>query len=337
MIPLRGRLETPLLRSALLRGNPLGDPTEREVLVYLPPSYDETKPRRFPIVVVLPAFGAMHRTLASFRLWEKNVFEIFESLLVRAACPEAILVVPDAVNRWGGSQFLDSPATGAYQSHVVDEVVPFVDQLYRTIPHREARAIVGRSSGGFGALRIGIDRPDAFAAIGSHAGDALFEASLRPDFTSVATTLDRAGGLEAFVARIGAEGPRGDADFTALALVAYAAAYAPDMGSPLPHAALPFDPRTALVVPEVWARFLDHDPVVLLERFPDAMKRADLVYLDAGDRDEHGLQFGARRIAELLRARDATVVHEEFPGGHRGTTQRFESSLPRLLEVLETG
>jgi enterochelin esterase family protein len=336
MIPLRGRIEHPLLRSAALRGNVLGDPTEREVLVYLPPSYDETKPRRFPLVVILPAFGAMHRTLASFRLWEKNVFEIFEQLLARAECVEAILVVPDAVDRWGGSQFVDSPATGAYQSYVVDEVVPFVDQLYRTIPKREARAIVGRSSGGFGALRIGIDRPDAFAAIGSHAGDALFEVSLRPTFTAVATVLDREGGLVPFAARMREQGPRGDADFEAIALLAYAAAYAPNMASPFPHCDIPFDVSTGLLIAAAWSRFLDHDPVALLERFPDAMRRASFVFVDAGNRDEHGLHFGARRVATLLRDRGVSIVHEEFDGGHRNTTSRFERSLPRLIDALAT-
>lgn len=336
MTPLRGRLETPILRSATLRGNVLADPTEREVLVYLPPSYDETKPRRFPVVVVLPAFGAGHRTLASFRLWDKNVFEIYEGLLQRAECVEAILVVPDAVNRWGGSQYLDSSATGAYQSYVVDEVVPFVDQLYRTIPTREARAIVGRSSGGFGALRVGIDRPEAFAAFGSHAGDALFETSLRPTFTSVATVLDREGGLTPFAERMREQGPRGDADFEAIALLACAAAYAPNTSLPFPHCDLPFDPATALPVSEAWERFLEHDPVRLLERFPAALRRASFVYLDAGNRDEHGLHFGARRLATLLRDRGVPSVHEEFDGGHRNTTQRFASSLPRLLEVLAT-
>ena len=88
---LRGRLDYPLLRSAVLRGNPLSDPTEREVLVYLPPSYDETKPRRYPLIVILPAYAASHRTLASFKLWEKNVFELYEQLLARAECTEAIL------------------------------------------------------------------------------------------------------------------------------------------------------------------------------------------------------------------------------------------------------
>jgi enterochelin esterase-like enzyme len=333
---MRGRLEYPLLRSAVLRGNPLSDPTEREVLVYLPPSYDETKPRRYPLVMILPAYAASHRTLASFRLWEKNVFELYEQLLARAECTEAILAVPDAVNRWGGSQFLDSPASGAYQSFVVEEVLPFVDQLYRTIPRREARAIVGRSSGGFGALRIGIDRPDAFAAIGSHAGDALFETSIRPTFTSVATTLDREGGLHRFVTRTFESGPTSSADFETLAMIATCSAYAPEMSAPFPHCALPFDVGTALPIDDVWQRFLDHDPVTLLERFPSALSRAALVYLDAGDRDEHGLHFGARRMAELLRARGARVVHDEFAGGHRGTTSRFTVSLPRLLDALDT-
>lgn len=337
MTALRGRIEHPLIRSAALRGNVLSDPTEREVLVYLPPSYDETKPRRFPLVMILPAFAALHRTLASFRLWDKNVFEIYETLLARAECVEAILVVPDAVNRWGGSQFLDSSATGAYQSYLVDEVVPFVDQLYRTIPRREARAIVGRSSGGFGALRIGIDRPDTFAAIGSHAGDSLFEVSLRPTFTAVATVIDREGGLTPFANRMREQGPRGDADFEAIALLACAAAYAPNASLPFPHCDLPFDPATALPIAETWARYLEHDPVSLLERFPAALARASFVYLDAGNRDEHGLHFGARRLATLVRERGVSVLHEEFDGGHRNTTQRFGSSLPRLIEVLATG
>lgn len=342
MTPLRGRIETPLIRSAVLRGNVLSDPTEREVLVYLPPSYDETLrlvgpgARRFPVVMILPAFGAAHRTLASFRLWDKNVFEIYESLLTRAECVEAILVVPDTVNRWGGSQFLDSSATGAYQSYLVDEVVPFLDSLYRTIPTREARAIVGRSSGGFGALRVGIDRPDVFAAIGSHAGDSLFDVSLRPTFTTVATVLDREGGLTPFANRMRDQGPKNDGDFEAIAMLAYCAAYAPNMTLPFPHCDLPFDLATALPIPDAWARHLDHDPVTLLERFPGALARASFVYLDAGNRDEHGLHFGARRLARLLRDRGVPLLHEEFDGGHRNTTQRFGFSLPRLIEALAT-
>lgn len=330
---LAGRIDYPLHRSACLRGNVLGDPIEREVLVYTPPGYDETQPRRYPVVMILPAFGSNHRALATFRLWERNVFQLYEQLLARGEVREAILVVPDATPRWGGSQFLDSPATGPYQTLIADEILPFVDSLYRTIPRREARAVVGRSSGGFGALRFGIDRPDVFAAIGSHAGDALFSASLRPDFTRVAMVIEKAGGLAEFATTMAASGPQQPGDHEAIAHLAYAAAYAPQMDAPFPHAGMPFD-ALAVPVPEQWKRWRAHDPVALLERFPDALAKAELVFLDAGDRDEHGLHFGARRMAALLRERRARVIHEEFPGGHRGTTDRYLVSLPKLIAVL---
>ncbi len=331
---LRGRIELPLLPSRLLRGNLLGDPDEREVLVYLPPSYDAQTTRRYPVVVVLPPYGAGHRSLVNYKLWEPDLFERYEALLDRDEATEAILVAPDCMTRWGGSQFIDSPALGPYQSYLVDEVLPFVDGRYRTIPTRDGRAVVGRSSGGFGALRLALDRPEAFAAYGSHAGDAAFEVSLRPSLTSVAITLDRAGGVEAFVARFAQLGPQSGGDFEAIMTICCAAAYAPEPDAPLPHAALPFDPRTATLKPEVWERWLAHDPLDRLAREPDALRSAALVFLDAGDRDEHGLHFAARLMAERLAARGAPLMHEEFPGGHRGTAHRYERSLPLLLGAL---
>lgn len=331
---LRGRIETPALESPALTGNVLGDPSERTVLVYLPPTYEESPPRRYPVVVLLMPYAATNHSMLSFKMWERSTFELYEDLLARGEAREAILVSPDACNRWGGSQFLDSPATGLYQTHVAEEVLAFVDARYRTIPRADARAVVGRSSGGFGALRLGIDRPGLFAAYGSHAGDGLFEVSVRPSFTSASIAIDRAGGLAPFLARIEQSGPSGSADFDAMLMISSAAAYTPEPSAPFPHLALPFDPRTALPVAEVWKRFCAHDPVVLLERDAHALESAALVFLDAGDRDEHGLHFAARRLAEQLRARGARVRHEEFPGGHRGTAGRYAVSLPALVAAL---
>ncbi|MDQ3035827.1 MAG: alpha/beta hydrolase-fold protein [Myxococcota bacterium] len=331
---LRGRLDVHVIESDALRGNPLGDPHHREVLVYTPPSYGASESRRYPVVMILAPFAATNRSIVNWRLWEPTTFELYESSLARGEALESILIAPDACNRWGGSQFLDSSATGAYQTHVADEVIDFVDRRYRTIPERASRAVIGRSSGGFGALRLGLDRPEVFAAIGSHAGDGLFEVSIRPTFTSVAITIDREGGLEAFVRRFEATGPRGGGDFDAIAMIATAAAYAPEPSAPFPHLALPFDPKSGLPVEPVWRRFVDQDPVARLEREPRALADAALVFLDAGDRDEHGLQFAARRMAELLRARGANVHHEEFAGGHRGTHARYAISLPRMIAAL---
>lgn len=329
---LRGRIELPRFESELLAGNLLGDPNERELLVYLPPSYDGR--RRFPVVTILPPYAAGHRSLLNFKLWEPDLFERYEAQVAAGDALEAILISPDCLTRWGGSQFIDSAATGPYQSYLADEVVPFVDARYRTIATREGRAVVGRSSGGYGALRLASDRPDSFAAFASHAGDAAFEVSIRPTFTSAAIALERAGGLSAFAARAAREGPK-ESEFEAIMTIATAAAYAPEPTAPFPHLALPFDPRTALPVPEVWSRFLAHDPLVRLARAPDAMTEAALILLDAGDRDEHGLHFAARLLYEALALRGANVVYEEFAGGHRGTAHRYAWSIPRLVAALE--
>lgn len=330
---LRGRIELPRFDSRILRGNRLQDPTDREVLVYLPPSYGDGA-RRYPVLAVLPPYAAGHRSLLNYKVWEPDLFERYERLLDTGAAAEAILISPDCMTRWGGSQFVDSAALGDYQRYLVEEVLPFVDERYRTIPRRDGRAVVGRSSGGFGALRLALDRPEAFAAYGSHAGDSAFEVSIRPSFTSVAITLDRAGGVQAFLERFDERGPRSGGDFEAIMTIATAAAYAPEPEAPFPHAALPFDVRTATPIDEIWERWLTHDPLVRLDRDPEAMKDAALVFLDAGDRDEHGLQFGARMIADRLRARGAAVEHEEFPGGHRGTAHRYDVSIPRLIAAL---
>ena len=330
---LRGRIELPLLQSRLLEGNRLEDPSEREVLVYLPPSYSEGA-RRYPLLMILPPYAAGHRSLLNYRVFEEDVFERYERLLAAGEVPEAILVAPDCMTRFGGSQFVDSTASGAYQSYLVEEVLPFVDARYRTRAESAHRAVVGRSSGGFGALRLALDRPGVFFAYGSHAGDCAFEVSVRPSFTECAIALDRAGGLKAFLAAFGERGLRGGGDFTAIMTIASAAAYAPDLEAPWPHVALPFDVRTAAVRDDVWARWLAHDPLVRLDADPAALTDAGFVFLDAGDRDEHGLHFGARMLAERLEARGARVRHEEFSGGHRGTTYRYDVSLPALLGSL---
>ena len=87
----------------------------------------------------------------------------------------------------GGSQFLDSPGTGNYLTHLCDEIVPFVDERYRTIADRDHRGIQGKSSGGYGAMVVPMLRPDLWGGLATHAGDALSSES-RPASCVTSTT-----------------------------------------------------------------------------------------------------------------------------------------------------
>jgi hypothetical protein len=333
---LRGTVDRVRFRGASLEGNALGDPVERELIVYLPPSYAQSE-IRYPVVMVLAGFAATNASLLNFKPWEQNLLERYERLLGEG-CGEAILVLPDCFTRLGGSQYLDSPAQGDYQRYLADDVLAEVDARYRTLARRGGRAIVGKSSGGFGALRMGMDRPERFAVIGSHSGDCGFELCIRPRFAEVAAVYERCGGAAGFLREVERRGqPRSQADFHALEYLALAYAYAPsnaglDSHDGKPSGELPFDPYTAQLVPEKWQRWLAHDPCV---RDVSGLREARLVFLDAGKSDEYGLQFGARILVERLTESGVAVDHEEFDGGHMGTAYRYDVSLPKLIAALD--
>ncbi len=330
---MQGELRRVRFESSCLRGNPLDDPYERDVYVYLPPSYDGKK--RFPTVTLLAGYGSTNHSVVAWSPWKPNTVELFDQLVAQGHSEPALLVLPDCVNRWGGSQFIDSSATGPYQTYLADEVIPFVDREFSTIPKREARAIAGRSSGGFGALRVGMDRPDVVSVVGSHAGDAAFEISMRPLFNPAAIAIDQSGGLEAFAARIPEGGPQNATEFDAVFMLAAAAAYSPDPNGPFPHVQLPFDLRTGETQDEIWSQWCGHDPLVRLSKSSTALRKMSLVYLDAGNRDQHGLHFAARLLNARLEEDGINVHYEEYEGGHRGTSWRYETSLPAMIEVLE--
>lgn len=323
---LRGSLERRTVESRLLADNPLGDPCERDLLVYVPPN---TGSHRLPAVMVLAGYAGTNHSIARWDAFSPNVIERFDRLVASGDCPPAFLALPDACNRWGGSQFIDSPATGRYQQYLADEVVPYIDGHYPTLAERDGRAIVGTSSGGFGALRMGMDRPELFGAIGSIAGDCAFELSILPDLRQAAIAYERAGGVAAFLEAFREDPERHS--FVGMLIAAYAAAYAPDLDAPPLLAQLPFEPDTAETIDSEWARWLAHDPLQRLRDDEAAFRDAKLIWLDAGNRDEHGLHFGARMMARLLEARGRSVRHEEFDGGHRGTSYRYETVLPALV------
>lgn len=329
---MKGRVVRTSHQSRCLRGNPLGDPDERDLYVYLPPGYDET--RRYGVVMLLAGFGATNHSIAAWQPWKPNTLQLFDGLITNGQCDPAILVLPDCFNRWGGSQFIDSEGTGLYQTYLADEVFPWVDSEFATIPKREARAVIGRSSGGFGALRLGMDRPDVVSVLGSHAGDAAFEVSMRPMLTSAAIAFDLAGGLRAFADDVPAAGPQNATQFDAIFVLAAAAAYSPDPTG-FPFAELPMSITTGELRDAVWSRWLAQDPLRRIDASSSALQAMSLIYMDAGNRDEHGLHFASRLLRDALAERGLPIRYEEYEGGHRGTSWRYEVSLPQIVEALQ--
>ncbi|MFL5306471.1 MAG: alpha/beta hydrolase [Polyangia bacterium] len=322
-----------VVESRALAGNPLGDPTARRLAVWLPPSYGRAPERRYPLILWLAGYGGTGEMMFSGTRWQPGLGDRLDALVAAGKMGEAIVAAPDCFTRWGGAQYLDSPALGNYETHLIEEVLPALDQRLRTIPERAARAVGGKSSGGFGALVLAMRHPDQFAAVASHAGDMAFELSLLPDLPVAARTLRRHGGIERFLADFEAREKKSGDAFTTMMVLATAGAYSPEAGRD--HGiALPFDVETGAIDWAVWERWKAWDPVELAVHHAEALRRMKLVYLDAGTRDEHNLDLGARILVRRLRELGIACEHEEFEDGHRATAYRYDVSLPKLAAAI---
>ncbi|WP_067475154.1 alpha/beta hydrolase [Actinomadura hibisca] len=329
---LAGRLDEHVISSALLRDNPLKDPADRPLTVYVPPGYDDDPDRRYPVVYVIQGFTghtAMWRNRAPFR---QPFPETADAVFARGEAPPALLVFPDTWTSYGGSQFVDSPGTGRYHSYLCDEVVPWVDARYRTLDAPEHRAISGKSSGGYGAMITPMLRPDLFGAFATHAGDALFEYAYQGDFPGVVRILrdyegDPARWWDDFRSRVSFTKP---GDEKMLEIYAMAACYsARQDGTP----ELPFDTVTGVMRPEVWERWLAVDPVRMASRYAEALRSQRAIWIDAGTRDEWSLDVGAEafRRALLDNGVGEDVIHFElFDAAHGGIDYRYPLALAWL-------
>jgi S-formylglutathione hydrolase FrmB len=332
---LAGRIDEHVIPSELLKGNPLGDPHERPLLVYVPPGYEAEPERRYPSVYVIQGYTghvAMWRNRQAFR---RPFTETADAVFASSAAPPAIVVYVDAWTGYGGSQFVDSPGTGRYHSYLCDEVVPWVDAHYRTIGGDPAkRAIMGKSSGGFGAMITPMLRPDLFGGLATHAGDALYEYCYLPGFSAAFRHLRGYDGdifrwWDDFRSRVSFTRPE---DMTLLSLLGVSACFsARDDGTP----ELPFDPATGVLRPATWQRWLDWDPVRMVPRHADALRSLHSVWIDAGDADDFFLDIGAAAFrAALLDAGVANDVisYESFPGTHSAIDYRYPMSLAWLCQ-----
>ncbi len=327
---LRGTIHRLGHDSDVLRGNPLGDPSARNVPVYLPPGGAQAG---MPLIGVLAGYTGRGETSLGGTPWDPSFPERYERLLERGDVAPAAFVFPDGFTRLGGSQYMNSSATGRYRDYLVQEVFPLVEGEFGVGGSRERRGLMGKSSGGYGALHLSFEHPDVFGALASHAGDAAFDLCYRHDFPLLAGQIEQHGSVEAFVAAFDAAQVKTTPLILSLAALAMAACYSPDSSEPM-GIALPFDPRTGAIRDEVWARWLEQDPVQVGRRLGSELRDFALVYVDAGLRDEYHLQYGARQLVDVLREQGVNVHHEEFDGTHRGINYRYDASLPLITRAL---
>jgi S-formylglutathione hydrolase FrmB len=241
-----------------------------------------------------------------------------------------IAVLPDCFTHYGGSQYINSTATGDYEDYLTREIVPFVDAEFQTIKNKNSRAVMGKSSGGYGALVMALRHADLFGLACSTSGDAYFEHCYLPDIPKAFRAVK--GEPEKFVEKFWNEdAKKGKDDFSGLNLIGMSACYSP-RGADFD---LPFDLRTGEIRSDVWGKWLAHDPVRLVEKSVENLRSLKLLYIDAGTRDEFALDIGARVLVDRLKKFEIPHLHEEFDDGHFNISYRQNRSLELISENIE--
>ncbi len=326
-----GRVVIEQFESHALRGNPLGDPHVREIPVYLPPGYEVERGRRYPVIYWLHGFTGIGLSSIAKSLWTPSLPELMDRVIA-AGAPPAVLVMPDGSTRYGGSQYINSAATGRYEDHIVQELVPYIDRTYRTKPGAEHRGVVGKSSGGYGAVVLAMRNPTIFGGVASHSGDMYFEACYKPFFWKALNVINRHGGVDGFLRAFEAMPKKArDAADALTILVAMGQAYSGNADGGFD---LPVDVASGELREGVWARWLAWDPVVMAERYADVLREMRLIYIECGTKDEWNLHYGARIFHRRLEALGIRHEHAEFDDDHGNIQYRYVESLRRLAEAL---
>lgn len=329
--PISSNITYITYESEILKGNALGDPHIRRFPVWLPPGYEDSD-KAYPVVFGLMGFtggGIMYLG----RRFGNPGFDSDLDDLTEAGMPGVIFVFPDCLTRLGGSQYVNSSATGRYQDYIVKELVPLIDSRYRT---NGLRGCLGGSSGGIGSFTLAAIYPDVFQGFADHSGDSAFDYCILADVPSVVQAMEKWDyDVAKFIEGIDDDQPKDDAFQVTLNMVAMSACYAPNPDSPLGFD-LPFDLRTGRLIPEVWAKFLPHDPVNMVEPYAENLRKLRYRFVDCGTRDQYHLYLGSRQVHEQMLKHNIDHIYEEYDSDHFLLRRVQElKTIPQLVTALQ--
>ena len=321
-------LHTLDLESKVLQNNPLGDPCLRSHPVLRPlEGYSG-----LPIVLMLSGYTSFnHKVVNKSSLWHPTVAERLARALARGDIAPAVFVWPSCETKLGGSQYVNSIGSGQYEDYIMKEIIPCVEQRF-DCGGEGKRFVVGKSSGGFGALSLVMRNPGFFTGAASHAGDMGFDMSHFRGFADALTCWLKYGGIQSFLEKLPTLTHFGAQEHAGIEAIAMATIYSPNPSSELGFD-LPVDPDSGEINHDVFSRWLEFDPLRMVdqEEYANGLRQLSYLYLDAGEEDEFALQWGLKRISKKFASLKIEAHIEYFPGGHFVMDDRWERSLSLML------
>jgi len=280
-----------------LEGNLEGDAVDRDVFVFLPPSYAKEKSRRYPVIY------ALHGYSIGAEQWthEIHVPQTIEGAFAQGA-KEMIVVLPDSETLHNGSMYSSSVTTGDFEQFIAHDLVACIDAHYRTIPDRLSRGLVGHSMGGYGATRIGMKHSDVFGSLYIMSPCCLSPRPAGPANPEMEKALEAVKTPE----------DSAKLPFFLRAQLATAAAWSPDPKNPPLYFDLPT--KNGEPQPDVLAKWTANAPLAFIDQYIGNLRQYHAIALDVGDQD--GLRVGTDKLHDALDKYGIANTFEVYPGTH---------------------
>ncbi|GFE89911.1 alpha/beta hydrolase [Steroidobacter agaridevorans] len=288
-------VESIKIHSRAIEGNLEGNAVERDMLVFLPPSYRKEASRRYPVVY------ALHGYFVGAEQWSHEIHapQTIEGAFASGA-KEMIVVLPDSKTVHNGSMYSGSMTTGDFETFIARDVVSYIDEHYRTIPERRSRGLAGHSMGGYGATRIGMKHADEFGSLYVMSPCCLAPRSVGPPNAEMTKQLEEV------------QSPADSAKlpFFARAQLAAAAAWSPNPKNPPLFLDLPTGEAQA----DVLARWAANAPLAFIHQYIGNIRRYDAIAIDVGDRD--GLRTDTAKLHDVLDSYGIEHTFQVYAGDH---------------------
>jgi enterochelin esterase-like enzyme len=311
-----GRVERIKVHSPAIEGNLQGNTADRDVLVYLPPSYASSRNRRYPVVYQL------HGWLPGGEQWAGMIdFEAGTNRALAAGdVKEMIVVVPDSLTIHGGSMYSTSVTSGDFEGFIARDLVAYIDSHYRTLARRESRGLSGHSMGGYGTWRIAMKYPELYSSFYAMSSCCLSPYSAEgggmADASKVATLEDAA------------KAPI----FTRVQLT-LAAAWSPNPAKPPLYFDFPIE--NGELKPLILTKWNANVPLANIDQHIPALRSFKAIGIEVGTQD--GLIGDNKQISEVLKSYGIEHVYETYEGDHvNKVAERYETRvLPFFSRELE--
>jgi S-formylglutathione hydrolase FrmB len=329
----KGTVEKITVHGNALVGNLAGEPADRTVFVYLPPSYATDRNRRYPVAYMLHGYGLTGERWMTFA----KMSDAADRQMAAGTVKEMILVNPDSWTKNGGSMYSASPASGDWETFMAEDLVKYIDSHYRTIATREGRGLGGHSMGGYGTVRIGMKRPDVYSSLyimsacclmndptpraggpgraGGQRGAApaagAVPANGQPAPAAANTNGQAAPARGAGDGRAGAAGGRGAGGFGNVQL-AEAQAWSANPNNPPDYADLPV--VNGEVQPLIRQKWIANSPLAMLDQHYANLKKYSAIAIEVGTMD--GLASSNRDLDKAMNQMGIQHTFETYEGDH---------------------